>query len=389
MQKCIIIGISDKHGQWFPPEVEAAIRCHRVFSGGRRHYEIVRPLLPENAEWITITVPLSKVFDQYAQHTEVVIFASGDPLFYGFAATVQRECKDCDITVIPSFNSIQLLAHRLNMPYNHLVTVSLTGRPWDGLDKALIEGQSLIGCLTDHNKTPHQIWQRMTDYGYTNYNMYVGEKLGNELEERVGVYNQTYTYSTPNCVLLEKTSDRNIPFGLPDSEFCLLNGRKKMITKMPIRLCSLAALDLVGKNTFWDVGFCTGSISIEAKLRFPHLHITAFEVRTEGELLMQQNARHFGALGITPVIADFMSTDLSAYPQPDAVFIGGHGGQLLPMVAKIKSVLATDGCIVFNSVSEESLQLFKEGVTSVGMTWSEVYKLTVDDNNTITILKAQ
>lgn len=389
MRKCTIIGISDSRSQWFPPTVVETIKRGCVFSGGKRHYEIVRDLLPHNALWINITVPLSAVFELYTQHDELVIFASGDPLFYGFAATVQRECEGCEITVLPYFNSIQLLAHKLNLPYNQLVSVSLTGRPWDGLDQALIKGETMIGCLTDHNKTPHHIWQRMVAYGYTNYQMYVGEKLGNETDERVGRYNPDNTYTTPNCVLLTKTHHRAIPFGLPDDEFELLNGRKKMITKMPIRLCALSALDLGNKQSMWDIGFCTGSVSIEAKLRFPQLHITAFEIRPEGEELMRANSTRFGAPGIEAVIDNFMQADLATYQQPEAVFIGGHGGQLKQMIAKIKSVLAPNGCIVFNSVSPESLALFKEGATEAGMDWSEFCQLTVGDNNTITILKAQ
>lgn len=389
MRKCTIIGISDQRSQWFPPVIVEAIRGGLVFSGGKRHFEVVRDWLPEGALWINITVPLSSVFEQYARYEELVIFASGDPLFYGFAATVQRECKECEITVYPSFNSIQLLAHKLSLPYNDLVTVSLTGRPWDGLDRCLIKGERMIGCLTDHSKTPHHIWQRMGEYGYTNYQMYVGEKLGNEVGERVGLYDANAEYANPNSVLLIKTYHRNIPFGLPDDAFALLNGRKKMITKMPVRLCTLSALDLQGKTAMWDIGFCTGSVSIEAKLRFPHLHITAFEVRPEGEELMKTNSKFFGAPGIETVIADFMQTDLASYKQPDAVFIGGHGGQLKQMIAKVKAVLAPGGCIVFNSVSPESQQLFKEGTIEAGMSWTEFCQLTVGDNNTITILKAQ
>ncbi|MBR6106272.1 MAG: precorrin-6y C5,15-methyltransferase (decarboxylating) subunit CbiE [Paludibacteraceae bacterium] len=389
MRKCTIIGISDSRNQWLPPQATDAICNGRVFSGGKRHYEIMGPKLPPNALWIDICVPLSAVFEQYAQHDEIVIFASGDPLFYGFATTVQRECKDCEINVIPTFNSIQLLAHQLKMPYHNLVTVSLTGRAWDGLDCALIKGEGLIGCLTDHQKTPHSIWQRLVRYGYTNYQMFVGVKLGNETHERVCLYDENDVYDTPNCVLLKMTHARHQPFGLPDNEFKLLNGRSKMITKMPIRLFVLSALDLVGKTTFWDVGFCTGSVSIEAKLHFPHLHITAFEVRPEGRDLMDSNSTRFGTPGIEVVIADFMKTDLSEYRQPEAVFIGGHGGQLKQMILKIKNKLADGGCIVFNSVSTDSLQQFKEGATEAGMNWTLCGTITLDDNNSITTIKAE
>ena len=82
-------------------------------------------------------------------------------------------------------------------------------------------------------------------------------------------------FVNPNCLILRKERDgHSRKFGLPDSAFEHLSGREKMITKMPIRLLSLSMLDLRNRERFWDIGFCTGSVSIEAKLLFPHLHIT-------------------------------------------------------------------------------------------------------------------
>lgn len=389
MKRCAIVGISDQRTQWFNPEVSSVISKGKVFSGGKRHHEIMATYLPANSIWIDITVPLSGVFEQYKQFDDIVIIASGDPLFYGFAATVQRECPECEITVYPWFNSLQMLAHRMCLPYQDMRVVSLTGRPWDKFDEAIINGESLIGCLTDRNKTPNAIWKRMQEYGYDNYKMTVGENLGNENEEHVGEFCMDREYSLPNCVILQKTADRNRPFGIPEQEFHLLNGRVNMITKMPIRLLSLSMLDLRYKHSFWDVGFCTGSVSIEAKLQFPYLNVTAFEIREEGRELMRQNSRKFGTPGITTVIGDFLEQDLSLYPAPDAIFIGGHGGRLKEMIMRLKSVMSPTCDIVFNSVSEDSKLLFEEGISEAGMRITSCTRMTIDDHNPIYILKAQ
>lgn len=389
MKRCAIVGISDQRTQWFNPEVSSVISKGKVFSGGKRHHEIMANYLPANSLWIDITVPLSGVFEQYKQFDDIVIIASGDPLFYGFAATVQRECPECEITVYPWFNSLQMLAHRMCLPYQDMRVVSLTGRPWDKFDEAIINGESLIGCLTDRNKTPNAIWKRMQEYGYDNYKMTVGENLGNENEEHVGEFCMDRDYSLPNCVILQKTADRNRPFGIPEQDFHLLNGRVNMITKMPIRLLSLSMLDLRYKHSFWDVGFCTGSVSIEAKLQFPYLNVTAFEIREEGRELMRQNSRKFGTPGITTVIGDFLEQDLSLYPAPDAIFIGGHGGRLKEMIMRLKSVMSPTCDIVFNSVSEDSKLLFEEGISEAGMRITSCTRMTIDDHNPIYILKAQ
>lgn len=384
----MIIGLSDSHRQYLKPEAVEQIRSGKVFSGGKRHHELVRHLLPDDAVWIDITVPLDNVFRQYEQYGEIIIFASGDPLFYGFANTIKRLYPEMQMKVLPAFNSLQMLAHRLNMAYQDMRAVSLTGRPWDTFDEALICGEQLIGCLTDRNKTPNAIWKRMLDYGYDNYLMYVGENLGNEERERISIFEEGNEYDNPNCIILKRKSLIRRGFGIPDSNFHLLNGRSRMITKMPIRLASIAAMELDRKNSFWDIGFCTGSISIEAKLAFPHLHVTAFEIREEGKELMEANSRKFHAPGINAVIGDFLTADISQLESPEAVFIGGYGGRMKEMLAKVKTELAAGGCIVFNSVSEESRTTFIEATTALGMKPEILHTIKVDDNNPITILRA-
>ena len=63
--KFIVIGISDAPEPFFTPEVNAIIQQGKVFSGGKRHHEIVASLLPADAQWIDITTPLDAIFEQY------------------------------------------------------------------------------------------------------------------------------------------------------------------------------------------------------------------------------------------------------------------------------------------------------------------------------------
>lgn len=398
--KFYVIGISDNPLPFFPPEVLEVIRNGNVFSGGKRHHEIVKSLLPKDAEWIDITVPLDAVFEQY--HNEVVVFASGDPLFFGFANTIRRKMPDAEIVIYPTFNSLQLLANRLVMPYHDMRVVSLTGRPWPEFDRALIERVGKIGVLTDKEHTPASIAQRMIDYGYTNYQMHVGEHLGNPELEKVTTLSlekaSQRDYTMPNCVILDavshQTSAIRPPFGIPDSEFTHLDGREKMITKMPIRLLTLQALDLPCRHVLWDIGFCTGSVSIEARLQFPHLHIDAFEIRLECEAIINENARRFGAPGITVHMGDFLQMDFSLLPRPDAVFIGGHGGKLKEIMKKVLAVMADGGIIVFNSVVApkvltDSQKLWDETCEELALKQDAPIHIQLNDNHPITILKCR
>ena len=405
--KFIVIGITDNPQPFFPPEVLEIIKNGKVFSGGKRHHEIVAPLLPEGAEWIDITIPLDAVFEQYISLTshpspltsEIIVFASGDPLFFGFANTIKRKMPEADIVVYPTFNSLQMLAHRLVMPYHDMRIVSLTGRPWPEFDRALIERVGKIGVLTDKEHTPAAIAQRMLDYGYSGYTMHVGEHLGNPSLEKVATLSLEEAvhrdFSMPNCVILDgKTIENTKPYGIPDIAFALLDGREKMITKMPIRLLTLQALALPKRHVFWDIGFCTGSISIEARLQFPQLHIEAFEIRPECEAIIHENARRLGTPGISVHIGDFLKTDIASFPRPDAVFIGGHGGKLKEMIAKVLTVLADDGVIVMNSVKApkvltDSQQLWDETCEEFGLRQEPPMKIVIDEHHPIKILKCR
>ena len=405
--KFIVIGITDNPKPWFPPEALQIITQSKVFSGGKRHYEIVAPYLPDDAQWIDITAPIDAVFEQYRlkansqQIAPFIVFVSGDPLFFGFANTIKRKMPEAEVVVYPTFNSLQMLAHRLLMPYHDMHIVSLTGRPWPAFDKALIERAKKIGVLTDKEHTPATIAQRMLEYGYTNYQMHVGEHLGNPTKEKVTTLSleeaASTAFSMPNCAILSPVCCDTIaikPFGLPDSAFTLLDGREKMITKMPIRLLTLQALDLPLHHVLWDIGFCTGSVSIEARLQFSHLDIEAFEIRPECEAIIHENARRFGAPGINVHIGDFRSVSCDSIAAPDAVFIGGHGGYLKEIMAKVLQHLTPDGIIVMNSVkapkvATDSHQLWDEACQELGLQQAPPMRIVIDDHHPIEILRCR
>lgn len=376
-------------------ELMQIIRSFRCFSGGKRHHELLKELLPEDTEWIEIKTPLDEVFKQYDYYEYVVVFASGDPFFYGFGSTILKKRPNADIAVFPAFNSLQDLSHRLQLSYEDMHMVSLIGRPWHELDRALIENKEKIGILTDHVHTPAAIAMRLLKYNFTHYKMCIGQHLGNP-EKEVVSYDlalsevEEHPIDSPNCVILKRMyNDVNYrPLGIPDKMFEHLDGRERMITKAPIRVLDMSMLMLPMCNHFWDIGFCTGSVSIEAKRQFPHLHIHAFEKRKECWKLMEANSSRLGTPGIDVHICDFLEEDISDLPALDAVFIGGHGGKLKEIMQKVARHLAPDGLVVFNSVSEESKMLFEESVLEAGLELADSLDVSIGDYNPICIMKA-
>jgi len=358
----------------------------------KRHYQLVQHLLPEKHVWIVINSPLEDVYRQYQEiGQDIVVFASGDPLFYGYSNTLRNRYPDAEIHTYPYFSSIQLLASKIGLNSNQLSTISVHGRSWQALDAAIIRQEPLIGVLTDQEKSPGAIASYLLQYGYSNYSAWLGEDLEGEFEKiehfSLAALCEKEAYSL-NCLILKKEKHRDIPFGLPDTDFMGLTGRPNMITKMPVRLCSLHFLNLQDKKVFWDIGFCTGSLSIEAKVRFPELEVFAFEKREECGEIIQKNQEEFGAPGINVILGDVCELDFSVYPLPQAVFIGGHGGRLSVILKKLDAYLGATASIVINAVQESSIQEFIDTSGILGWKQEGTMQIKIDQHNEITILKA-
>lgn len=102
-----------------------------------------------------------------------------------------------------------------------------------------------------------------------------------------------------------------------------LRGEKVPMTKEAVRALALAKLELHRASHLIDIGAGTGSVSIEAALQFPSLHITAIERNPAALRLLDENRQHFACanIDILPGEAPMMMTE-----KADAVFMGGSGG---------------------------------------------------------------
>ncbi|PCH76350.1 MAG: precorrin-6y C5,15-methyltransferase (decarboxylating) subunit CbiE [Flavobacteriaceae bacterium] len=383
----IIVGIGNHIIPQLTTEVMELICKIKVFSGGKRHYTLVKHLLPKKHTWIQISGRMDVVLHEYSLHKKtILIFASGDPFFYGFGNTLKAFLPEASIQSFPYFNSVQRLCHKSMTNYSELHTVSVHGRPWAPLDVALIKDEPLIGILTDGKKTPAVIAKRMIQYGFSNYRMIVGEELDGELEQITNYELEACAdqeHLALNCILLVRKHPKNTSFGLPDDQFVPLPNRSKMITKLPIRHSTIHALDLRNAISFWDVGACTGSVAIEAKRHYPHLSITAFEIRSECRAIIQENKERFSTPGIEVVIADFFDLDIKNYPMPNVVFIGGHGNRLEEMILKIHALNPTVR-FVTNAVKDTSSETFINTLTTLNYR-IKTTNIQVDEYNKIAI----
>ncbi|HPN99743.1 MAG TPA: precorrin-6y C5,15-methyltransferase (decarboxylating) subunit CbiE, partial [Opitutaceae bacterium] len=120
-----------------------------MFVGGERHRTIIARWLPAGHRWIDFRSVRALLEEAAMSAAPLVVFASGDPLFYGIAGALRSALPAARVHVLPWFNSVQLLCHRLALPYAELAATSLHGRDWHELDAALLRGERLVGVLTD------------------------------------------------------------------------------------------------------------------------------------------------------------------------------------------------------------------------------------------------
>ncbi|MFB9327626.1 precorrin-6y C5,15-methyltransferase (decarboxylating) subunit CbiE [Paenibacillus aurantiacus] len=351
-----IIGIGDEGQASLPLQALAWIKGSGLLVGGERQLDF----FPEyEGEKRVIKGGLALLADELAKETrDTVVLASGDPLFYGIGGYLGGKLK---AEIYPNVSSVQLAFARLGESWQDAELLSVHGRSLRGLAQQL-DGKAKAALLTDADNHPGAIARYLLDFGMTEYRAFVAENLGGETErtswhELAELAEQPADAFSPlNVVILKKDAGDVVthwPLGIPDEEFAQRKPDKGLITKREVRVLSLAELALRQDSIVWDIGCCTGSVAIEAAKLAPRGAVYAIE-KNEGDLAnCQANMRKFRA-DITAVHGK-APDGLETFADPDAVFIGGTGGEMRELLSVCCARLRAGGRIVLNAVTLENL----------------------------------
>lgn len=147
----------------------------------------------------------------------------------------------------------------------------------------------------------------------------------------------------------------NFPLGVPDNQFEQRTPKRGLITKMEVRVVSLAKLALQPGDTVWDIGTATGSVSIEAaRIIGPGGRVFAIEKNEEDVGIARRNVAKFEATNVT-VTHGKAPAGLDAWPDPDAIFIGGSSGSMATLIEIAVQRLRPGGRVVANAATIENL----------------------------------
>lgn len=367
-----LIGIGDEGRASLLPLYETFIKQSDVLVGGERQLKF----FPDySGEKVVIKGGLKNLVDMLqSEEREVVVLASGDPLFYGIGGYLS---KKVDVSIYPYLSSVQLAFSRMGEKWQNAKLLSVHGRDMLGLAQK-IDGEDLVAILTDEKNSPSEIAKYLLSFNMTEYEIFIGEHLGGEEERCRTLTLEEVTdteFASLNIVILKRMKKGpSWSFGIHDEEFIQRKPEKGLITKKEIRTLSLGALGLKKDSIVWDIGTCTGSVAIEAARIAKDGKVFAIE-KNEGDYQnCLENMKKFRT--DFTVIHDKAPNGLETFDNPDAVFIGGTAGGMKNILKQCCERLNEGGQIVLNAVTIENLgeavSTFKENGYSVDITLAQV-----------------
>lgn len=323
-----------------PAGARERLAAAALVMGGRRHLQEVD--VPDDVRTVALRDdPVGALRAVADEPGDVVVLASGDPGFFGVVRAVRRAVQPRPVEVLPGLTSIALAFGRVGLEWDDAVVVSAHGRePHDAL--AVARSQPKVAVLTDERCGPAQLGAALA--GRTDRVLVVGERLGLPGERVVEVTPDeaaSRTWVDPNVVLVLPADRHAQPpspkvvvaghrgprtWALPVADFA---HRDSMITKPEVRAVVLARLGPRLGDVVWDVGAGSGSVAVECARFGADVH--AVERDPQGLAHVRENASYHGVfVHVVPGSAPEALDDL---PDPDAVFVGGGGPQVVAACA--------------------------------------------------------
>lgn len=304
---------------------------------------------------------------------KITVLASGDPGFYGIADYLLKNLPKKDIEIIPNISSMQWAFAKIKETWHDAVIVSSHGRNIERIIEAARHNNK-IGIFTSSGDEPKRIAEALLNDGLADFNAYICEDLGSPTEKITAcsldeVRQKTFSplnimiLMTPPSPPLSPDFHQQGLFGFPDDAFIHAGG---LITKEEIRAITLAKLRLKDNGILWDIGAGSGSVAIEAGRIAKNGKAYAIEKNAERIDLIKKNIKRFGVTNVD-IIHGKAPDILNDLRSPDSVFIGGSSGRLKAILEVCCKRLNTNGRIVINAITLDTLKSATDSLKWLGM----------------------
>lgn len=388
-----LLGILDDGWAGLGDEARRRLAGADLVIGAGRTLDLVRPHLAAGADvqdmdgrlgqvpgWITAARSAGR---------SVVALATGDPLCHGIASWLTGKLGGDCFTIIPAVSTLQLAFARFKTPWQD-VRISTChsadagewqpgATPEHGLYKLMrdIARHRRVALFTGPENDPARLARALLAAGYgdeTRLSVACRLCLPDELilRDLTPLDASLMLFPQPNVVLVERHDERReAGWGREDDEYIQRTPEKGLITKQEARALSLAKLRLAPDAIVWDIGAGSGSVGLEAARLAPLGHVWAIEKNAADAANARANAERF-RIGNYTLCEGKAPALLDTWPDPDAVFIGGSGGELAALIELILCRLRPQGRLVMNFVTLENLATATAALNTAGAAWEVV-----------------
>ncbi len=388
---CLIIGVLDDGEKSLTPACLESIRQADVVIGGTRCLSLFKNVFSDNALLHDLTGCLGHIPEWVGAAQEkgqrVIVLATGDPLCHGIGSYLVKKLGQECCTIVPNLSMLQLACARLGLAWQELEICSVHGRdagewqtgagPEHGFYPLLqaVCKHELIAVYTSPENTPDRIARMLLSEGLgDDFVFSVAECLLRKNEriiKNIPVAEAAeQSFVDPNMITLQRKTAQveNVLFGRADNGFSQRKPDKGLITKLEVRAVSLARMQLRSHSIVWDIGASSGSVGLEAARLCPRGYVYAVEKNESDVSIVMENRRRMNIHNHRIVHAK-APMSLGAWPDPDAVFIGGSGGELAELIQLSLSRLRPGGWLVMNFVTLENLTEASRVLKETGANW--------------------
>ena len=343
-----IIGINEDGLNGLSDASRAALSGAEIVFGGPRHLELAG-VGNKGRPW---PVPFSVEPVLALRNTKVAILASGDPFWFGAGGSIAKHLKATEWRSYPAPSTFALAASALGWRLEETLCHGLHAAPFERLVPVLSAGVKVI-CLLRDGDAPKALAAWLTDKGFGASPLYILECLGGSRERIRTTTAQDFDLantSAPVAVAIDCAGAPGLSqaSGLADDLFA----SDGQITKRPVRALTLSALAPRPKETLWDIGGGSGSVSVEWCLAASGAEAVTIEPRSDRCNNIRANAENFGLSHRIKVVEGAAPDALAHHPAPDAVFIGGGASKVL--LDALWHMLPQGTRIVANAVTLET-----------------------------------
>ncbi|MFG1866572.1 precorrin-6y C5,15-methyltransferase (decarboxylating) subunit CbiE [Micromonospora arborensis] len=345
------------------PALAPVLATAGLVVGAARHLAAVP--VPAGADTVTLgplAPALHRLAEAVAAGVPTVVLASGDPGFFGIVRRLRAH--GLPLRVVPAVSSVAAAFARAGLPWDAAAVVTAHGRdPRPALNAC--RALPLVAVLTAPGAGAAELGAGLAGWSRR---LLVAEHLGTDAERVREVTPEqaaAQTWSDPHVLLSLATPDAAAPapdpaasapepaapdpapahrvvasgmrsdnqpaaapaggWALPEARYA---HRDSMITKSEVRALVVARLRPRLGRLVWDVGAGSGSVGIECALL--GAAVLAVEQDPQAGATIRANAT---AHAVTVrLVTGRAPQALAGLPEPDAVFVGGGGADVLAAV---------------------------------------------------------